>query len=250
MTALVAERHHHVLLLRLNRPEARNALTQGLLNDIGAAVVTAETDPGIRVVVLTGTGDRAFCAGMDLRGFDDAPPAADGAWKRLLAGTVAVPVIGAANATAAGGGLELLLGCDIIVGSRDARFGFPEVGVGLFPGGGGTFVADRIGLAHALELLLTGDLVDAGRAVELGLINTAVPAPEVLDTALSYAERIAANAPLGVAAAKELARLGITDRAAADRRLGELRRSVFGSADAREGALAFAQKRAPRWQGR
>jgi enoyl-CoA hydratase len=256
--ALVVEQRGHVLLLRLNRPEARNALTHSLLTALGQALLRAETDPGIRVVVLTGTGERAFCAGMDLRTFNDGStelsPAdqdrATDAWRRLFAGTITVPLVGAANATAAGGGLELLLGCDLVVGAREARFGFPEVKVGLFPGGGGTFVGARIGLGRALELLLTGDLVDADRALELGLLNAAVPAAEVLDTALGYAERIAANAPLGVAAVKELARLGATDHAAATRRLTELQVSVFGSADAKEGAVAFAEKRAPVWQGR
>jgi enoyl-CoA hydratase/carnithine racemase len=256
MSELVQERHGAVVVVRLNRPEASNALTSDMLTGIGAAMVAAENDPDVRAVVLTGTGDRAFCAGMDLRLF--AGGAAVGAgqeeatagYHRLLQGRTAVPVIGAANGTAIGGGLELLLGCDLIVASEQARFGFPEVKRGLFPAGGGAFVGSRIPLGVALELVLTGDSVDAARAYQVGLVNQVVPAGDVLAAALSVAGRVAANAPLGLAAAKELVRLGASDEGAATARLDHWRSVVFGSADAREGALAFVQKRPPAWQGR
>jgi enoyl-CoA hydratase/carnithine racemase len=253
---LVREQHGAVLVLRLNRPQARNALTPALLVALGEAVLLAESDPGIRAMVLTGTGDRAFCAGMDLRAFSDSGRAggrddeAGAASGRLFRGTVGVPVVGAANATAVGGGLELLLGSDVIVASDQARFGFPEVKRGLFAAGGGTFLGTRVPLGVALEMTLTGDLVDAARAREIGLVNAVVPADEVLATALGYAERIAANAPLGLAATKELVRLGVSDHARATTRLKELQVSVFGSADAKEGAAAFVEKRTPVWQGR
>jgi enoyl-CoA hydratase/carnithine racemase len=253
---LVTDRHGAVLVLRLNRPAARNALTPALLAGLGEAVLAAEGDPGVRAIVLTGTGDRAFCAGMDLRAFSGSGEAGNrgdevgAASGRLFAGTVGVPVVGAANATAVGGGLELLLGSDVIVASEQARFGFPEVKRGLFAAGGGTFLGTRIPLAVALEMTLTGDLVDAARAREVGLVNAVVPADEVLATARGYAERIAANAPLGLAATKELVRLGVGDRARAATRLQELQVSVFGSADAKEGAAAFVERRAPVWQGR
>jgi enoyl-CoA hydratase len=116
-------------------------------------------------------------------------------YQRLLRGDLSIPVVGAANGTAVGGGLELLLGCDIVVASSDARFGFPEVKRGLFPAGGGTMLATRIPMAHALELTLTGDLITADRAHEIGLVNAVVPAGDVLNAALAYAERLAANAP-------------------------------------------------------
>jgi enoyl-CoA hydratase/carnithine racemase len=252
---LVLERRGPVLVVRLNRPEARNALTPELLSGIGAAMVGAESDPDIRVVVLTGTGDRAFCAGMDLRAFSsgakmggDSEAAA--AYQRLIQGDLTVPVIGAANGTAVGGGLELLLGCDLIVASAQAKFGFPEVKRGLFAAGGGVFIGTRIPLGIALEMLLTGDTVEASRAYEIGLAN-AITAPEdVLDTAVALAERVAANAPLGLAASKELARLGLTDAARASARLKEWQSTVFTSADAKEGAAAFVEKRTPVWQGR
>lgn len=253
---LVVERQGPVLVARLNRPDARNSLNASLFRAIGAAVLEAESDPELRVMVLTGTGDRAFCAGMDLAAFAAGEKVGVGddpetrAGNRLMAGDVAVPLVGAANATAVGGGLELLLGCDLIVASTDARFGLPEVKRGLFPGGRGTFLPLRVPLGIALELLLTGDLVDAGRAYEIGLVNRVVPAADVLDTAVDLAERIAANGPLGVAAVKEIARLVLVDTDRANERQRHWQRVVFQSEDAKEGARAFVEKRQPNWSGR
>ncbi len=251
---LVRERHGAVLVARLNRPEARNALNGPLMTGIGTALLDAEEDPEIRAVVLTGTGDRAFCAGMDLRAFaerEELTPtdlAAQEAFGRLFTGRSRVPVVGAANATAVAGGFELLLGCDLIVASRTAGFGLPEVRRGLFAAGGGTELGQRIPLAVALELLLTGEPIEADRAYELGLVNAVVEPDEVLPRALDYAERIAANGPLAVAASKELARRRPADEAAAGR-AAELRRQVSGSQDAQEGARAFLERRPPVWTG-
>ncbi|HEV2310809.1 MAG TPA: enoyl-CoA hydratase-related protein [Acidimicrobiia bacterium] len=245
-----------VLVLRLNRPDARNALTPALLRALSGAIVDAEADPTVRAIVLTGTGDRAFCAGMDLRAFaaGEHPDSADAdetrGFFRLLEGDVAIPVVGAANATAVAGGFELLLGCDVIVASDTARFGLPEVTRGLFPAGGGTFLGTRLPLGVALELALTGDPIDARRAADLGLVSRVVPPEDVLDTALALAERIAANGPLALRATKELMRLGVTDAARARERLREWQEIVFTSEDAREGATAFVEKRPPVWRGR
>lgn len=249
---LVQERHGAILVLRLNRPDARNALTGTLMRDLGTIVVEAEADPGIRAIVLTGAGDRAFCSGMDLRSFAEEGEGGfnSAGYARLTSGQLTLPVIGAANGTAIGGGLELLLGADVIVASSTAKFGFPEVKRGLFPGGGGTTIGTRLPLHAALEMTLTGDFITADRGYQLGLINAVVEADAVLDTALGFAERIAANAPLGLAACKELVRLSVSDAARAAERLTDWQSIVFTSADAKEGAAAFIEKRAPVWQGR
>ena len=249
---LVQERHGGILVLRLNRPEARNALTGTLMRALGTIVVEAEADPDIRAIVLTGAGDRAFCAGMDLRSFAEEGEGGfnSAGYERLASGQLTLPVIGAANGTAIGGGLELLLGADVIVASSTAKFGFPEVKRGLFPGGGGTTIGTILPLHAALEMTLTGDFITADRGYQLGLINAVVEADAVLDTALGFAERIAANAPLGLAACKELVRLSVSDAARAAQRLTDWQSIVFTSADAKEGAAAFIEKRAPVWQGR
>jgi enoyl-CoA hydratase len=243
--------------VRLNRPEARNALSPELIGELGAALDAAAADDGVRAVVLTGTGDRAFCAGMDLRAFAEGRRARPGAedpaaaFARFIRNSIPKPIIGAAQATAVAGGFELLLACDLIVASSQAQFGIPEAKRGLFAAGGGVFLSARIPLAQALELGLTGDLIDAQRALALGLVNRVVPPERVLDEALALAERITANGPLGVRATKELMRLAatgtLTDAAA---RQAELQPRVFGSEDAKEGALAFVERRAPNWKGR
>jgi len=253
---LVRDQRGPVLIARLNRPDARNALTPQLIRAIGAAIVDAEASPDIRAVVLTGTGERAFCAGMDLRAFAAGDEMAVGddeatqAFFALIEGRTRIPVVGAANGTAVAGGFELLLGCDIIVASAHAQFGLPEVKRGLFPAGGGTFLGTRVPLGIALEVTLTGDTISAERAYQLGLVNAVVPPDDVLDTAVALAQRIAANGPLAVAAVKELVRTGVCDPARAWERLRELQPAVFGSEDAKEGALAFIEKRPPVWHSR
>jgi enoyl-CoA hydratase/carnithine racemase len=251
---LVRERHGNVLVLRLNRPDARNALTAGIIGGLAAGITDAESDPDVRAVVLTGTGDKAFCAGMDLKALAGVGPTATpgemGVLMRLMDGHAAVPVVGAANASAFGGGLELLLGCDVIIASAEAKFGLPEVKRGLFAGGSGTAIGQRVPLGVALELTLTGDPITAARAYEVGLVNAVVAPDEVVPAAVAMAERIAANAPLSLTASKELVRLYATDPAKADERRGHWRTVVFGSDDAKEGATAFVEKRAPVWQGR
>jgi len=252
---LVRERHDHVLVLRLNRPESRNALDGPLLEALGAALVAAEADSDVRAVVLTGTGDRAFSAGMDLRAFADGEsmtaiaPEALAAYYRLIDGEMTVPLVGAANATAVAGGLELLLGCDLIVASSAAQFGFPEVRRGLFPGGGGTAIGRRIPLAVALEMTMTGMPISAQRAYEVGLVNTVVAPDEVGATALELAQRIAGNAPLAVAACQELVHAFATGSPAALERRDHWRGVVFSSDDATEGARAYVERRDPVWRG-
>ncbi|MCK9898020.1 enoyl-CoA hydratase-related protein [Frankia sp. AgB32] len=257
---LVLERRDAVLIARLNRPQARNALNAPLMRGIGRAVLDAEANPEIRVLIITATGDRAFCVGMDLKAFssgasfaatDERGQAEMDAFMRLTEGNVRVPIIGAANGTAVGGGFELLLSCDLVVASAAAKFGLPEVKRGLIAAGGGVvFVGNRIPLALALELALTGDYIQADRAQALGLVNTVVPPEEVLDAALALAGRIAANGPLAVAASKEVVRLAAADPGAAWKRLRELQPEIFATEDAKEGAMSFIEKRTPQWKGR
>jgi enoyl-CoA hydratase len=252
---LVKEQRGAVLVLRLNRPEARNALNVALLTAIGTSLLDAEDDPGIRCVVITGTGDRAFCAGMDLRdfakggGFGDADPRGMEGFGKFTNGELSTPIVGAAQATAVAGGFEVLLGCDVIVAADSAKFGVPEVKRSLFAAGGGVFISSRIPLAIALELTLTGDPIDAARAYELGLINRVVPADQVLDAAIELGERIAANGPLGLAATKLIVRAASTDIAKAKELATEWQPKVFNSNDAKEGATAFVEKRDPVWTG-
>jgi enoyl-CoA hydratase/carnithine racemase len=190
---LVGQRHGPTLVLRLNRPQVRNALSWTLIEHLGMAVSGAETDPDVRVVVITGTGDRAFCAGEDLRPLaaGETPPRVHDGFLRLVSGLVSVPVVAAVNATAVAAGLEILLGCDVVVASSKARFGLPEVKRGLFAGAGVLNIARRLPLGVALELALTGDTMDAARAHQLGLVNVLAPPERVLDEALARAERIA-----------------------------------------------------------
>jgi enoyl-CoA hydratase/carnithine racemase len=257
---VVIERRGAALVVRINRPEARNALNAAVMTGIGNALLSADADPEVRVVVLTGTGDRAFCAGLDLKAFvaggtpsgeaDQTGMAAFGAFTSGSGGC-GKPVICAAQATALAGGFELALACDLVVVADDARLGLPEVKRGLFAAGGGMYLARRIHLAKALELTLTGEPITPAEALALGLVNAVVPAPQVLDRALELAAMVAENGPLAVAASKRLVRMAAFESLADVRPVHtELLGTVFSSDDAKEGATAFAERRPPSWKGR
>jgi enoyl-CoA hydratase len=248
--SVLVERRDAVTVVTINRPEARNALDAETMAGIGEAFVAAEEDTEVRAIVLTGAGDRAFCAGMDLRAFAAGGAVIDESRPGLEVFTGRVypkPIIAAVNGTAVAGGFELVLACDLAVVADHAKFGLPEVKRGLVAAGGGTNLPRRIPLALALELALTGETFDAARALELGLVNRVVPGDRVLDEALALAGLIARNGPLALRVTKELM-LAQAQGAGRDE-IGAATAGVFASADAKEGATAFAEKREPRWTG-
>lgn len=241
MTDLVqTQRAGYVLVVTLNRPEARNALNPELIDGLSAVLLSADADPEVRVIVLAGAGP-VFCAGLDLKAFTRGGRLDGLVW--FCREGVATPVIAAVNGPALAGGFELMLACDLVVAAQDATLGIPEVKRGLFAAGGGTTLPDRVPAAVALEMGLTGEPVTAAQARDVGLVNRVVPADRVLPEALILAQQIAGNAPLGVAVTKKLMR---------ERRWGEPAEveQIFRSADAAEGARAFAERRPPEWTGR
>jgi enoyl-CoA hydratase/carnithine racemase len=246
-----------VATITLDRPEARNALDRPLLRALGSALRDLDARPGLRAVVLTGAGDRAFCAGADLRERATMSDEETRGFLALLGEAVAlleglpVPVVAALNGATLGGGLELALGCDLRVASEEAVLGLPEVGVGIIPGAGGTQRLPRlVGLARAKEMVLTGRKLTAGVAESWGLVNRVVPAAQVLGAAHALAQEVADKAPLAVAAAKR-ALDGGWGRPLPEGLAWESAcyGSLLGTRDRREGLEAFAQKRLPRWSG-
>jgi enoyl-CoA hydratase len=250
------EGHDGVARVTIDRPEVRNALDFALLAELADALEAMDADGDTRVVVLTGAGEAAFAAGADIAELADQTPdrlAAEGhfdAWDRIAA--VGLPVIAAVRGYALGGGCELAMTCDLIVAGDDARFGQPEIRIGVMPGAGGTQRLTRaIGQARAMDLVLTGRMIGADEAFAAGLVSRVVPAAETQAAALELASTIASMPPLAVRAAKAAI------RAAADLPLTEgLRREraaffdLFATDDQREGMAAFMEKRPPRWSGR
>lgn len=241
-----------VLVVTINRPEARNAMTKVAAEAIAAAMDRLDAEPELRCAVLTGAGG-TFCSGMDLKGFlsGELPVAGDRGFAGLTSWTPNKPVIAAVDGYALAGGFELALACDMIVANVNARFGVPEVKRGLVAGGGGVVQLPRLlPRPLAMELALTGDAIPAGRAFELGLVNRVTDGP-ALEGALELARAIGENGPLAVAASKAIVRnswLWAEDEIK-DQQNAYLA-PVFTSEDAREGATAFAQKRKPEWKGR
>ncbi|MDJ0979020.1 MAG: crotonase/enoyl-CoA hydratase family protein [Erythrobacter sp.] len=241
-----------VLIVTINRPEAKNAMTKAAAEGIAAAMDRLDSDDALRVGILTGAGG-TFCSGMDLKGFlrGESPTVEGRGFGGVVQAPPAKPLIAAVEGYALAGGLELMIACDLVVASSKAKFGIPEAKRGLVAAAGGVMMLpDQIPERIAMELALTGDFIDAPRAYELGLINE-VTEGAALEGALALAARIAANGPLAVQVSKQIIR---ESRGwAMDERYekqAQLIAPVFVSQDAREGAAAFAEKRPPNWQGK
>ncbi len=246
--AVLTERRDRVLLITLNRPDAMNAINGDLSAGLVAAVEELDSDKGLTAGVLTGNG-RGFCAGMDLKAF--ARGENIGPMMKFIKEGSKKPLIGALEGFALAGGLELALTCDLLVAAKGIKLGIPEVGVGLFAAGGGLQrLPSRVGYGRAMEMAITADPITSDEAAQLGLVSRLVEKGEAVDAALELAARISKNAPLAVSVSKQLTKAAVDlDEAAFWELQNELMPAVFGSNDAKEGPLAFAEKRAPNWSG-
>jgi crotonobetainyl-CoA hydratase len=253
MTAVLVERRGHVLIATINRPAALNAINRDVASLLAEALEDAEKDAGIRAVVLTGAGDRAFSAGADLKAVARGEPLMEAhlahwGFAGYVRHPIGKPTIAAVNGLALGGGAELVLASDLAIAAERATFGLPEVKRGLAAAAGGVLrLPTQIPRKIALEWMMTGDPVDARTAAQWGLVNRVVPDDTVLAAALDLADRISRNAPLAVRASKRIAALSEEDGwSRNDAEVAALK----SSRDAQEGPRAFAEKRAPVWQGR
>jgi enoyl-CoA hydratase len=242
-------------LIRLDRPEALNALNSDMLRELSHALDTFEADDDVGAVVITGN-EKAFAAGADIKGMEDASPAdmmrrdSLGGYDRLRA--CKKPLIAAVSGWCLGGGNEVAMSCDMIVASASARFGQPEVNLGIIPGAGGTQLLTRaVGKAIAMEMILNNRTLSAEEALSFGLINAVHPVETYLEEAIDLASQLAARAPLAVRMAKEMVsrafELSLSEGIAAERAAFYF---LFSTEDQSEGMRAFIEKRAAQWKGR
>ena len=253
MSVVEREQRGQVAILTLNRPEARNAISPEVSETMAQLLDDIETDPGSRAVVLTGRGE-VFSAGADLKvvaqGRANDIARGKGGFAGVATRDFPKPLIAAVNGPALAGGFEIVLSCDLVVAAETARFGIPEVKRGLMAAAGGLIrLPKRVPLAVALELAMTGDPIDASRALQLGLVNRVVAADRVVDEAIALAERIGENSPIAVRNSRRLVREAAElSEEAGWQRTFELMMPVFESGDSIEGATAFAEKRSPVWR--
>jgi len=254
---VVHEVRGRAMLITINRPDKRNALDRQVRSEFLDAIAAARANDAVRAIVVTGAGDKAFVAGADISEFEERTTVEQ--WRVMKSPTIfdaiercPTPVIAAVNGYCLGGGMELALSCDIRIASASARFGQPEVNLGIIPGGGGTQRLPRIvGLGAALKMILTGEMIGADEALRLGLVNEVLDPSALLDRALALAETIAAKSPVAVAAAKEATRaalnLPLDDGLKLETALFQL---CFASDDRAEGVRAFLEKRAAQFTGK
>lgn len=249
--AVLRERRGRILVITINRPEARNAANKAVAEGLAAACDELDDTPELSVGVLTGAGGN-FCAGMDLKAFAAGELAyVPGRGLGFTERPPRKPLISAVEGHAVAGGTELVLATDLVVAAKDAKFGIPEVKRGLVAAGGGLLrLPHRIPYQKALELALTGESFTAEQGAQWGFVNVLTKPGEALDGAIALAERITANGPLAVAVTKEImVKSAGWSQDEIWQKQGELIAPVFTSHDAKEGAIAFAEKRAPNWTG-
>ena len=252
MSEVLTDVKDGVLIVTINRPEAKNAMTKAAAEGIAAAMDRLDAEDDLRVGILTGAGG-TFCSGMDLKGFlrGESPSIEGRGFGGVVQAPPKKPLIAAVEGYALAGGLELMIACDLVVAHKDAKFGIPEVKRGLVAAAGGVMMLpDQIPERVAMELALTGDFIGSQRAYELGLINR-ISDGDALSGAMELAASIAANGPLAVKVSKQIVKesRGWTMDERYDKQ-AQLIGPVFVSEDAREGAAAFAEKRKPNWKGK
>jgi enoyl-CoA hydratase len=254
-TIIHTEAHGAVGLIRLNRPEALNALNGQVMLEVVEAMEVFDRDPAIGAIVLTGD-ERAFAAGADIKEMADASAVEMlqtdriSLWDRLR--KIKIPLVAAVSGWCLGGGNELAMACDMIVASETARFGQPEINLGVIPGAGGTQRLTRaVGKAVAMEMVLNNRQLSADEALAMGLVNRVVPVERYLDEAVALAQEIAERAPLAVRLGKEMVNQAfesfLADGIAAERRSFYF---LFSTKDQKEGMQAFMEKRKPQWSGK
>jgi len=255
---VVLERTGAVASIRIDRPRALNALDEATLRDLARALRDVRREGDVRCLLVTGSGPKAFCAGADIAAMAEMSPLDARAYSALghevfdRLAALDVPVVAAVNGAALGGGLELVLACDLVVASEHAKLGLPETSLGLIPGFGGTQrLALRIGVAPARELIYLGRVIDAAEALRIGLVDRVVAADALLPEATKLAGELAGRAPVALRAAKRLVgAAGRSDLASGLAREIDAFSATFASEDRTEGLRAFLEKRAPVWKGR